>query len=208
MWAIDRTLFFINIDRRNIRFKFNAAGRKEELAIEKHLFLLSEERTGKKTNDDWEKKVAGLVSVIENEKESNSMMTEQLNEMTITHNKQLQALRSGTQANASDSDLRRLAREQYQEFVNSSTFPKSVTDKNAFMKDVLEAIISKNPFYTKIVDPSKAKDLTPTENYIIALTIPIMIARKWLTYNSGGYSLTPLGFMVYETIKITESENQ
>lgn len=86
MLGIEYLLQKINDPRRKIKFKNNESIRNEKLAVAVHEFKVEQEKTGKKTIEEWEEKVKSLEQRLDVQKLDNATLQKEKRDLDLINN--------------------------------------------------------------------------------------------------------------------------
>lgn len=121
MLGIEYILQIINVPRRKIKFKNNEDIRNEKLAIAMHEFKVEQERTGKKTVEEWEEKVRSLEQKLDLQKLDNISLENEKFDLDKINNGFLDELKNKNLQIEKQQDNLEIYQKYYQNVINEVT---------------------------------------------------------------------------------------
>jgi hypothetical protein len=194
MLGIEYLLQKINGSRRNIKFRNNESIRNEKLAIAIHEFKVEQERTGKKTIEEWEEKVKSIEHRLDIQKLDNISLQKEKEELDIMQNSLLDELNKSKIENENILQLLQKYDKNYESIISD------ITEGNQ------SKFVNFYQFFNKIIrinsdgDISFNLDLTDNDRSIAQELIEFGILGK----ENRVYYATRIGtpFIIYCTNKL------
>lgn len=193
MWGLEFVLHKINGGRRLIKNVNNKAIREDKLDAARTEFYIQEARTGTKTIEQWEDRVASVEVSLNTALEANNRHMQELVVVKDLHGKEIQDLNNKI-ANAEDeieAKAQQIATALIIKFEDDNEFKGSTM---LYLREIFDMTFKKDKTNIAFGDDLMYPDLTAT---MYTKMLNTLNARGLVTIHEGKITVTLLGAAVY-----------